>query len=460
MSKVIASEVKDLSYFIDYFVEKTEYEDFKNRVIDQVLKNVEVKGFRKGHAPREKAMKEVNPMYLQQTILNETLDKYGAEAVEAGKKALQEMERVGMNFTLDENPETMKEDENGFQFRLTAKLLPEIDIDAITSVKIDEPSEKDLTDRPSFDDFQAAEKTRFVQRYNQFSETDSASKNGSRVTVNMTGKVEEKEDPRLTANDFAFTIGAKEVLPEFEAGVTGVKVGDTNSFELVFPADYFAEDLRGKKAEFSIEVVKVEEAKFSTVEEILAENEEAKKQFESPEKFDTFLQEFFAKETKSQLEQMRQRRIITSIVENSPEVELNETTIESEVDRVTKALAEQAQSTKISIGEAYLQNNLPVKNADKIKQMDELQIKAEVAKYVRSEFKLSQILSYVYEVKVEKKPSTKEFDDTLAQVKANPDQFNIPPNSTEEQMKSVVMDRIVRQLAANWLFEQFAMAET
>jgi len=456
MSKVIASEIKNLTYFIDYLVEKEEYESFKSRVIDQILKNVEVKGFRKGFAPREMALKEVNPMMMQQTILNEMLDKYGSEAMIAGKEDLKNQGRVGMNFELDSDAETLKEDEKGFQFRLSCKLLANINTDTLIALPIDEPTEKDLADRPDYATFVESEKNRFVGRYNEYNVSEESSKMADKVTVNMSGKIDEKEDARLTANDFTFTLGTKEVLPEFEKGATGLKKGEKNEFSVTFPADYFEENLQSKQANFFVEVVNVESPKFATLTEVIEGNEEAKKQFDSEEKFDEFLKDFYDNETKKQLEQIKQKNIIKAIVEKSEDVELDEQTIEDEVNRVTLALSDQAKTTGISLAKAYIQNGLPVEDAKKVGLMDDIQVKAEVEKYVRSEFKLSQILSYIYEAKVEKKPTPQEFNQTVSQVKANPAQFNVDPKATEEQIKSIVMDRIVRQLAATWLFDQFS----
>jgi len=453
MSKVLASTIEGLTYKIDFLVEKAEYEDFKSRVIDQILKTVEVKGFRKGFAPRDMALKQINPMFLQQNLLNEVLDKYGVEATEAAKIDLKEKNRVGLSFDLSSDSETMKEDETGFRFQLECRLLPAINIDAVTSVTFAEPTEAELVGRPSYADFVEAEKARFITRYNVYKISEDEASAGDKLTVNMTGTVEGVTDARLAAQNFVFTIGTKEVLPGFEAGVTGLKATDKKTFPLTFPADYFEENLQNKDAEFSVEVLQVERAEYFTVSEIIDNSEEAKKQFESEEKFDEFLKDFYAKQTKTELEQIRQRNIIGAVVEQTPEIELEEETIEAEVKRITQALVEQAESTKISIGQAYLQNSLPTDDAKKVEKMDELQIQKEVEKYVRNEFKLSQILSYIYEVKVEKKPTAKEFDDTLKQVKANPQQFNVDPNASEEQIRGIVLDRIVRQLAANWLFE-------
>ena len=48
------------------------------------------------------------------------------------------------------------------------------------------------------------------------------------------------------------------MLPDFEKGLMGVKAGDETTFKVKFPKDYHAEDLAGKKADFAINVHRVE----------------------------------------------------------------------------------------------------------------------------------------------------------------------------------------------------------
>ena len=42
------------------------------------------------------------------------------------------------------------------------------------------------------------------------------------------------------------------MLPEFEAAVEGMKAGESKTFDMTFPADYFAKDLAGQTVQFEI----------------------------------------------------------------------------------------------------------------------------------------------------------------------------------------------------------------
>lgn len=87
---------------------------------------------------------------------------------------------------------------------------------------------------------------------------DLTAQNDDRVTVDFVGKIDDVEFPGGKAEDYPFVLGEGRMLPEFEAAVIGLKVGESKSFPLSFPADYHGKDVAGKTAEFTITLKKLE----------------------------------------------------------------------------------------------------------------------------------------------------------------------------------------------------------
>lgn len=87
---------------------------------------------------------------------------------------------------------------------------------------------------------------------------DMTAQNDNRVTVDFVGKIDDVEFPGGKAEDYPFVLGEGRMLPEFEAAVIGLKVGESKSFPLSFPADYHGKDVAGKTAEFTITLKKIE----------------------------------------------------------------------------------------------------------------------------------------------------------------------------------------------------------
>ncbi|HEV2044011.1 MAG TPA: trigger factor, partial [Sphingomicrobium sp.] len=63
-----------------------------------------------------------------------------------------------------------------------------------------------------------------------------------------------------TGEGMSVELGSGSLIPGFEDGLVGVKAGDARDVDVTFPADYQAENLKGKAAVFSILVTEVKTA--------------------------------------------------------------------------------------------------------------------------------------------------------------------------------------------------------
>ncbi|MDY7575204.1 trigger factor [Actimicrobium sp. CCI2.3] len=95
---------------------------------------------------------------------------------------------------------------------------------------------------------------------------DQAAQKDNRVTVDFTGVIDGVEFPGGKADDYAFVLGEGRMLPEFEAAITGLKVGESKTFPLAFPENYHGKDVAGKTAEFTITLKKLEWAHMPEVD--------------------------------------------------------------------------------------------------------------------------------------------------------------------------------------------------
>ena len=89
---------------------------------------------------------------------------------------------------------------------------------------------------------------------------------GDRVTVDFSGVIDGVEFPGGKAEDYAFVLGEGRMLPEFEAATIGLKIGESKTFPLAFPADYHGADVAGKTADFTITLKQLEWAHLPAVD--------------------------------------------------------------------------------------------------------------------------------------------------------------------------------------------------
>jgi len=95
---------------------------------------------------------------------------------------------------------------------------------------------------------------------------EAVAANGDRVTVDFVGKIDGVEFAGGKAEDYPFVLGEGRMLPEFEAAVLGLKVGESKTFPLPFPEDYHGKDVAGKTAEFTITLKQLEWAHLPEVD--------------------------------------------------------------------------------------------------------------------------------------------------------------------------------------------------
>lgn len=99
---------------------------------------------------------------------------------------------------------------------------------------------------------------------------DAAVQETDRVLVDFEGKIDGEPFSGGKAQDYQFIVGDGQMLKEFEEAVRGMKLGESKTFQLAFPADYHGKDVAGKTADFMVTVKKVEAAHLPEVDAALA----------------------------------------------------------------------------------------------------------------------------------------------------------------------------------------------
>jgi trigger factor len=79
------------------------------------------------------------------------------------------------------------------------------------------------------------------------------------VIVDFLGKRNGEPFPGGEGKDYPLVLGEGTMLAEFDNAVSGLAAGESKTFDLTFPADYHAEDLRGQTVVFEITVKEVGE---------------------------------------------------------------------------------------------------------------------------------------------------------------------------------------------------------
>jgi len=213
--------------------------------VDSRLKTVgrtaKIKGFRPGKVPA-KVVRQRYGKQVREEVLSEVLQKSYTQAV-----TQENLKPAG-------GPKIETEDDNGktFAFTATFEIMPEVKLKDLEKIKIEKPDvtigDEDIDDML----------TNLRKQKASWEEVDRKSADGDRVTIDFVGKLKGEVFPGGEGKEYPVVLGAGQMLPDFEKGLMGVKAGDETTFKVKFPKDYHAEDLAGKKADFEINVHRVE----------------------------------------------------------------------------------------------------------------------------------------------------------------------------------------------------------
>lgn len=109
------------------------------------------------------------------------------------------------------------------------------------------------------------------QRVTFFAADKNAAKE-DRLTIDFRGTQEGEPFDGGAAEDFPLVLGAGSLLPEFEANLEGMALGESKTFPLTFPDDYQAKDLAGKTVQFEVKIKSVEAPRLPEIDEEFAKS--------------------------------------------------------------------------------------------------------------------------------------------------------------------------------------------
>ncbi len=204
----------------------------------RLARTVKVPGFRPGHVPMKMVEKQYGPQ-VRSDVISDAVQATFADAIREQNIRIAGYPRI-------EPAATKTAPDTALEFSAVFEVYPEIQVGDVSSATIERPQvEVTAAD---------VDRTLDVLRRQRatFHPTTDAAQSGDRVKVDFTGTIDGVEFAGGQAKDFDISVGEGRMLPEFETAVTGVKAGETKTFDLTFPADYHGKEVAGKVAQFTI----------------------------------------------------------------------------------------------------------------------------------------------------------------------------------------------------------------
>ncbi len=221
--------------------------------LQSTQKRAKVDGFRPGKAP----LKMVDAIYgagIRDEVLNQTVQQAFYDAVVAAELRVAGLPRFE---GLDADAQ---DDETVFKVAALFEVFPEVKVGDLSAQEVVRVS----TEVGEAEIDKTIEILR--QQRTRFERVEREAQNGDRVIIDFAGKIDGELFEGGSAENYPFLLGKGQMLPEFEAGVVGMKEGDVKEVSVTFPEDYHGKDVAGKTALFTITLKNVAAAVLPAVD--------------------------------------------------------------------------------------------------------------------------------------------------------------------------------------------------
>lgn len=311
-----------------------EWANAQKKAFNKLANNVEVQGFRKGHAPENLVRQKIN----QAQVLNDAIDVVLQPAYE---QVLKEEKLVPF---VQPEVEVTKISESELEVIIKITTAPEVTLGSYKGLKV--AREAVEVTKEEID----AEIARLCANNAELIVKDTEAKLGDTTVIDFKGFVDGKEFDGGSAENFALELGSNQFVPGFEEQLVGTKAGESKDVVVTFPTQYVPE-LAGKEATFKVTVNEVKEKKVPELnEDLVAElNYEGVKTVED-------LTNKVSADVKTKKENQAKNAQIEEIlkqIRESSTISIGEKIIEKEVESMKENFKKQVEQNGLTIDQYY-----------------------------------------------------------------------------------------------------------
>ena len=233
----------DCAYEVKVVIPVANEEKQTVEVFEELSREAELPGFRKGRAPKrlvEKKFRKHVKQEVKEKLLNAAFRKLVKD---------KDLNPIG---ALDIDGLDKDDDRQGgapLTFTLKFEVGPRVELGKYRGLDVERPvlkvEEKDVEETIA----------NIRQRFSLYEPLkEGKAEEGDQVVIDFTGAVDGQEFPGSKAQNYPYIIGTKRFFKEFEEALRGCETGQELSCDVTLPEDYGNAALRGKQAVFSIKV--------------------------------------------------------------------------------------------------------------------------------------------------------------------------------------------------------------
>jgi trigger factor len=219
--------------------------------LKKLARTVKMQGFRPGHVPLKMVERQYGPQ-VRQEVLSDSVQQSFADAVKDQKYRVAGYPRFQPVQAPAEGAEKV-------EFTATFEVYPEVVVEDVSSQTVRRPATQ-VADA----NVEATLTTLRKQRA-KYERVERAARNEDLVNIDFEGLIAGQPFTGNKASNFTVVLGEGRMLKDFEEALAGMKEGEQKTFPITFPQDY-AEEVKGKTADFTVTVNQVAEPKLPEVD--------------------------------------------------------------------------------------------------------------------------------------------------------------------------------------------------
>lgn len=296
-----------------------------DKAFEEIRKRANIKGFRKGKAPRTYIEKHYSAMMEQDVLKSLVKDTYFM--------ALQNEKLFPVALPVIESDDLKKGEP--FKYSATVEVYPEVKIKEYAGLEV--VKELYVED----EEIVAGRLKEMQENMAQLKpvEEERPAALGDFLTIDFKGFIDGVQFENGSAEDFHLELGTGRFIPGFEEQIVGQKIGEEKSISVTFPEEYNNTELAGKEATFNVTVKEIKVKDLPLLDDEFARE---MGEFETLDQLRAKIKELHEKQEKERIEaDLRDRTIKAFIEKNSFEIPeaLVEKQIEIMLDSTKKRLA-------------------------------------------------------------------------------------------------------------------------
>lgn len=309
-------------------------EEFENAIVDAYKANkdrFEIKGFRKGKAPR----KIIENTYGEDIFYDEALNNL----LQMGyPNAVAELDLE----VIDQPKLNLGELKKGEDVEITATVtcFPEVEAKDYFGLEV-EKIEHEVTDEDVEKELERVQKAHSSME----TVTDRKTEEGDTVILDFDGSVDGEHFDGGKAENFELKLGSGQFIPGFEDQLVGKDAGEAVDVHVTFPEEYHAEDLAGKEALFEC---KINEIKKENLPEINDEFASDVSEFETLDEYKKSIREKIQKQDDESADRIMRDSMVQKLIEVN-DVEAPAVMVESEIDNMLQEMQQQLSMQGLSL---------------------------------------------------------------------------------------------------------------